>query len=97
MWNKKKTICLLAGLNLVLLLGLLLNSYSIPNAMAQGRGRSGDFSAVTCKVNQNLDVLYVLETTTGRLFGFLPNSSAPNQELKPSDWRDLKQDFSRPK
>lgn len=97
MWNKRTTICLLIGLNVLLFGVLLLSSYSLPQAMAQGRGRSGDFAAVTCKVNQNLDVLYVLETTTGRLFSFKPDASAPNQGLAMTDMRDLKQDFSRPK
>lgn len=94
MSSKRTIITLLAGLNVVLLLVLFVQTYSLPTALGQARGRVGDYAAVTCRVRANLDVLYVLDVPTSRLLCFEPEASRPGA-IRLVDTRDLKMDFNR--
>lgn len=96
MKTKQSVIVLLSLVNLVLLVTLVLGSYSTPTAFAQGGARPGDFISVTAKAaGQSYDVLYVLDVRDRKLFGFYP-SAPPRSTLVATAPRDLTLDF-RPK
>lgn len=80
MFGKRSLVVLLVGLNLMLLAALLISSYSLPAAYAQGRGRSGDFVAVTAQaLGQSYDVLYVLDVPERQLYAFYPQNTTTKQ------------------
>jgi hypothetical protein len=73
MFRKRSIIVILAGLNLLLLGLLVAGTYSLPAAMAQSGGRSGDFVNVTAKAKgQNYDVVYLLDVPAQKLHAFYP-------------------------
>lgn len=93
--NRGKTcVVLLAGLNLLLLGLLILNSFGLPAARAQsGGGRPGDFSVVTAKAGgQSYDVVYILDRPARRLHALYPT---PRGGFTSAQFRDLKADFNR--
>jgi hypothetical protein len=95
MLGKRSLIVILVGLNLFLLALLLVGTYSLPAAYAQGGARPGDFACVTAKsAGQSYEVLYVLDVPTDKLYAFYPASGAANQ-LTAAPPRDLAADFSR--
>ncbi|MCH8251892.1 MAG: hypothetical protein IID36_05505 [Planctomycetes bacterium] len=94
MLTKRSVIVGLVGLNLLLLAGLVLGSYSLPAAYAQAAGRAGEFLCVTCGVTgQDYDVLYVLDLPERKLHAFIP--TIPSGKLEYATQRDLKKDFQR--
>ncbi len=96
MLTKRSLIVLLVGANLVLLLILIIGSYALPSAYAQaGRGRPGDWLAVTAKAQgQAYDALYLLDRQDAKLYVLYPQD-VQRKLYKPADVRDLKADFQR--
>ncbi len=93
MLTKRFVIVILVGLNLLLLAALLIGSYSLPAAYAQGSTRAGDFACVTAKASgQTYDVLYVLDLPARKLYAFYPTQS---RRLTTATPRDLSKDFGR--
>lgn len=94
MLTKRTPIVLLVGINLLLLAAILFQSYSLPRAFAQARGRAGDFVCVTAKiVGQDYDALYVLDVPEQKLYAFYPTSGRGNK-LAATPGRDLAKDFA---
>jgi len=59
--NKRAIIVGLVGLNLLLLGGLILMAYELPQAHAQGVGRGGNYVLVAGAIQESIDALYVLD------------------------------------
>ena len=94
MFAKRSLITLLVGLNLLLLVVLMIGSYSMPSAFAQAAKRPGDFIAVTAKAQgQAFDVLYLLDSGDHKLYALYPTSLQRKQYAAVQP-RDLKKDFA---
>ena len=94
MISKRTIIVALAALNLLLLAALLLSSYSLPKAEAQGVAAAGNFIAVTCKVDVNFDALCLLDLPERRLHFWTPERTQTGK-LEYRGNRDLMADFRR--
>lgn len=58
--NKRAIVVALVGLNLLLLGGVVLAVYELPEARAQAAGRSGNYVLVAGEIEDGLDALYIL-------------------------------------
>ncbi|MHC4697803.1 MAG: hypothetical protein ACYTFA_13815 [Planctomycetota bacterium] len=96
MFTKRSLIVLLTGLNVLLLIILLIGSYSLPAVYAQvGGGRPGDWLAVTAKAQgQAYDALYLLNRQDDKLYVLYP-TSVQQKQYEAAAFRDLKRDFQR--
>ena len=95
MLSKRSLIVLLVGMNLLLLVVLVIGSYSMPPAFAQAGGKAGNFVAVTAKAQgQAYDVLYVLDAKGRKLHAFYP-TSVQQKQYAAARPRDLEKDFER--
>ena len=93
MFSRRSLIVLLAGLNVVLVVLLIIGSYSLPGAFAQVSGGRGDIVCVTAKAQgQSYDVLYVLDAQEKFLHAFYPTSVQAKQYVATPP-RDLRKDF----
>ena len=93
MFTKRCVLVILVGANLLFLAALLIGSYSLPAAYAQGSARPGDFACVTAKAaGQSYDVLYVLDLPARKLYALYPTQS---KRLMTAPPRDLAKDFGR--
>jgi hypothetical protein len=89
-----RRICLsvLICVNLVLLLGVCLASYSLPQAHAQpATGLSGNYLIVTGEIQNEYDAMYLLDQQERTLHAFYWEKG--RRQLIYSDWRDLERDF----
>jgi hypothetical protein len=88
-----KTTCvsLLVCLNLVLLTGIVLVSYSPPAALAQGTSLGGDYMIVAGEIQDQYDALYIIDMRN-RLLHVIYFERGRKQ-LKYAASRDLEQDF----
>ncbi|MCH8878502.1 MAG: hypothetical protein IID34_01305 [Planctomycetes bacterium] len=68
---KRLAIMGLVCLNLVLLAGLVILSYDLPEALAQQRG-GGKYAVVTAQYTGGSDALYVLHTQKKVLLAIIP-------------------------
>ena len=69
---KRLAIMGLVCLNLVLLAGLVILSYDLPEALAQQRGGGGKYAVVTAQYTGGSDALYVLHTQKKVLLAIIP-------------------------
>jgi len=69
---KRLAIMGLVCLNLVLLAGLVILSYELPEALAQQRGGGGKYAVVTAQYTGGSDALYVLHTQKKVLLVIIP-------------------------
>ena len=69
---KRLAIMGLMCLNLVLLAGLVILSYDLPEALAQQRGGGGKYAVVTAQYTGGSDALYVLHTQKKVLLVIIP-------------------------
>ena len=69
---KRLAIMGLVCLNLVLLAGLVILSYELPEALAQQRGGGGKYAVVTAQYTGGSDALYVLHTQKKVLLAIIP-------------------------
>lgn len=95
MTRKHSIIVGLVGLNLLLLAGLILSSYSPPAAYAQGRGRPGDYLMATCQVHEDYEALAVVNTQQGGMYVWIPRETGGTIKLAPTGVRNLATDFRR--
>jgi len=96
MLNKKAVIVALAGLNVVLLFVLLIQSgmMALPRALAAGGSRPGNVAVVTAKPSgQSFDIVYVVDQASNQLIAFAP-INIQNGQYKHMGTRDLAKDFS---
>ncbi len=94
-FTKRSAIVALVGLNLLLFVGLLLASQSLPTAYAQAARGAGGFACVTAKVaGQTYDALYTLDLPARKLYAFYPTAGRGSQ-LMAAPPRDLLKDFGR--
>ncbi len=91
MMNKSTLIALLVCINLVLLTGLILATYSAPAALAQGTGLAGNYILVSGEIQNPYDALYLLDLKTRMLHAFKWDRSTKRLEYR--DVRDLERDF----
>ena len=95
MSRKRSTLVALIGLNLLLFAGLLITSFELPQAHAQGRGRPGDYLIATCRTREELDALVVINGQRGGLFVWVPKETGGAVKLIPTGARNLYYDFGR--
>ena len=95
MSRKRSLIVALFGLNLLLLAGLVLSSYELPAAHAQGRGRPGDYLMATCQVHEDYEALAIVNIQQGGMFIWIPRESNKVMKLVPTGARNLSMDFRR--
>lgn len=90
--KKSLWLSLLVCLNLMLLTGVLLASYSLPTAAAQqAAGLSGDYMVVTGEIQNEYDALYLIDLKERTLHSFYYDKG--RRRLYYSDFRDLERDF----
>ncbi|HOO17255.1 MAG: hypothetical protein KBH81_05595 [Phycisphaerae bacterium] len=77
--------------NVVLLVGIVLVTCSLPAAHAQGVGAGSDLLAVSGEIQDKYDALYLLDTREHTLHVFMWDKST--RQLHYTDWRDLDRDF----
>ena len=92
---KRGIIVGLIGLNLLLLAGLILSSYSMPAAYAQSRGRPGDFLMATCEIHEDYDALAIINIQEAAMFVWVPREVKGGVTLAPTGTRNLTHDFAR--
>ena len=90
--TKRSIIVGLVGVNLFLLVALAFSGYSLPAAYGQAGARAYNYLAVTCQVDEDYDVFYVLDLDSRRLHAFAPSRDAKGA-LQHLAWRDLSRDF----
>jgi hypothetical protein len=89
---KSLWIGLLVCLNAILLTGLILASYSPPAAYAQdATGLAGRYMVVAGEIQDQYDALYLLDTRSRNLYGFVFDRG--RRQLRLSAARDLERDF----
>ncbi len=76
---KRLAIMGLVCLNLVLLAGLVILSYELPEALAQQRGGGGKYAVVTAQYTGGSDALYVLHTQKKVLLAIIPAQNQSGQ------------------
>jgi len=88
---KKFVIAVLICLNLALVATLAFHA-SPGEAQALRRGRGGNYSVITGRMNTNLDVVYVIDPDNQLLMGWVYDKATRTgmNALKP---RDLERDF----
>ena len=91
--NKTTCLSLLVCLNLVLLTAILLCSYSVPTAYAQGTSLAGDYMVVAGEIRDQHDALYIIDVRN-RILHVLYFELGTRQ-LRYAGARDLEQDFRR--
>lgn len=69
---KRLLIRALVCLNLLLLTALLLMSFDLPEAFAQGAGRGGKYAVVSAQYTGGTDALYILHTKNRVLTVLVP-------------------------
>lgn len=89
--NKTTWIALLVCLNLVLLTGIVLCTYSPPTAFAQGTSLAGDYMVVAGEIQDQHDALYIIDVRN-RLLHVLYFDRG-SKSLRYAASRDLEQDF----
>ena len=89
--NKTTCISLLVCLNLVILTGIVLVSYSPPAALAQGTSLASDYMVVAGEIQDQHDALYIVDLRN-RLLHVLYFDRGRRQ-LQYAASRDLEQDF----
>lgn len=91
--SKSTWLSLLVCVNLVLLTGLVLCTYSPPAAYAQGTSLAGDYMVVAGEIQDQHDALYIIELRSRMLHVLYFDRGS--KSLRYAGWRDLEQDFRR--
>ncbi len=79
--NKRAIIVMMVGVNLVLLGGLVLTVYELPEAKAQGVSRGGNYVLVSGQIELGIDALYVLNLDQQDLSVILINKQGKVPEI----------------
>ncbi len=89
--RKNTWLSLLLCLNLVLLTGIVLVTYSPPTAYAQGTSLAGDYMVVAGEIQDQHDALYIIDVRN-RILHVLYYDRG-RKALRYAGARDLEQDF----
>lgn len=89
--SKTTCVSLLVCLNLVLLTGIVLCSYSPPTALAQGTSLANDYMVVTGEIQDQHDALYIVDLRNRLLHVIYYDRG--RRLLQYAASRDLEQDF----
>ncbi len=92
--SKRSIIVGLVGLNVFLLVAMVLSTWSLPKAFAQRAGAASNYIAVTCRADQDFDVVYIVDLAQRRLMCFVPDRNLKGKMVFGGD-RDLGADFNR--
>lgn len=93
--NKRNVIVALIGLNVLLAAALLFSTVDPPSAMAQTRGRPGDFAMATIQIHEDYDAMALINIPAAKLYFFVAREQGNTATVVPSDVRDLNRDFER--
>lgn len=93
--NKRNVIVALIGLNVLLAAALVFTTVDPPSAMAQSRGRPGDFAMATIQIHEDYDALALINIPAAKLYFFVAREQGNTAQVTPSDVRDLNRDFER--
>jgi hypothetical protein len=96
--TKRVLIVLLAGLNLVLLVGFLSRAFSPQPAWAQGAARGHDYALIAGRLAQGNDALYMIDGSARRMHVFrtnFPRVVGTPTRVALIGSRDLARDFGR--
>jgi hypothetical protein len=89
--SKNTCLALLVCLNLALLTGIVLCSYSPPAAFAQGTSLAGDYMLVAGEIQDQHDGLYIIDVRNRILHVLYFDRGT--KSLRYAGARDLEQDF----
>lgn len=93
--NKRNVIVALIGLNVLLAAALVFTTVDPPSAMAQTRGRAGDFAMATIQIHEDYDALALINIPAAKLYFFVAREQGNSASVVPTDVRDLNRDFER--
>ena len=93
--NRRGIIILLAGANFLLLITLILASWRLPAAHAQGVPLGSSYLMVAGEIRNGSDALYVIDLANRRMHVLVPNLDRNARRLVHRDYRSLEQDFRR--
>ena len=91
--NKRASVLLLAGLNLLLLTVLILAAWRPPVAQAQAVPLAANYLMVAGEIRDGADALYVFDLAKRRMHVFVPNVDQNNRRVVYNGFRDLERDF----
>jgi len=94
--SRQALIVFLVGVNLLLLGGLILSSYSLPEAKAQSVSLRGEFILVSAQAERNNDTIYLLDLARRQLHAFraqVPRLAEQPMMVRWYHSRDLVRDF----
>ena len=91
--TKRAIVVLLVGVNLILLGTLILASWRLPAAHAQGVPMASNYLMVAGEIRDGTDALYVVDLQQRRLHIFVPNNDMNNRRIVHRGFRSLEQDF----
>ncbi len=89
--NKKTCLSLLVCVNLALLTAILLCSYSLPQAYAQGTSLASDYMVVAGEIRDQHDGLYIIDVRNRTLHVLYYDLGT--KRLRYAASRDLESDF----
>jgi len=88
---KRTLVAILVCVNLALLTAVCLAAYTLPSAIAQDTGLSGNYLVVAGEIQDEHDALYVLDRRERTLHAFYWDMA--RRQLVYADWRDLDRDI----
>lgn len=91
--NKRASVLLLAGFNLLLLTVLILAAWRPPVAQAQAVPLAANYLMVAGEIRDGADALYVFDLAKRRMHVFVPNVDQNNRRVVYNGFRDLERDF----
>ncbi|MDM8008001.1 MAG: hypothetical protein QUV05_17820 [Phycisphaerae bacterium] len=94
--SKQALIVVLVGVNLLLLGGLILSNYSLPEAKAQPVSLRGEFILISAQAERNNDTIYLLDLARRQMHAFRAQVPQMIEQPMMVRWyhsRDLVRDF----
>ena len=89
--RKSTLLSMLVCLNMLLLTAVVLRSYSLPTAAAQGTGLAGNYVVVAGEIQDGYDAVYLIDLQSRYLHAFFYDRGT--NSLKHGGLRDLERDF----
>jgi hypothetical protein len=91
--SKRALIVLLLGVNLLLLTTLIVASWHLPAAYAQGVPLGQSYLIVAAEMRDGVDALYIVDLSQRRLHVFVPNRDMNDRRMFYVGFRDMQRDF----
>ena len=89
--KKSTLLSMLVCLNMLLLTAIVLRSYSLPTAVAQGTGLAGNYVVVAGEIQDGYDAVYLIDLQSRFLHAFYYDRGT--RSLRHGGFRDLERDF----